>query len=61
MKLSYHQPPSPGSVVDKGVLQQCAENKEDTDPRPDVHRLGVGHGWQGALDGGEGSTFNHKS
>ena len=42
----------PGCVVNKGVLHQRAEDEEDTHPRPDVHRLGVGHGRQGALNGG---------
>ena len=42
----------PGCVVNKGVLHQRAEDEEDAHPRPDVHRLGVGHGRQGALNGG---------
>ena len=42
----------PGCVINKGVLHQRTEDEEDTHPSPDVHRLGVGHGRQGALDGG---------
>ena len=44
----------PGGVVDEGVLHQRAEHEEDAHPSPNVHRLGVGHGRQGALYGGHG-------
>ena len=46
--------PLPGSIVHEGVLHEGAEDEEDTHPGPDVHRLGVGHGRQGALYGGHG-------
>ena len=42
----------PGSIVDQGVLQESREDKDHTDPRPDVDGLGVGHGGQGVLYAG---------
>ena len=48
----------PGSVVDKGVLKESAEDKEDADTGPDVDGLCVRHRWQRVLDtclrGGQG-------
>ena len=40
----------PGSIVDKGVFEESAEDKEDADPGPDVDGLGVGHRGQRVLD-----------
>ena len=45
---------SPRSIVNQGVLQESREDKDHTDPGPDVDGLGVGHGGQGVLYAGLG-------
>ena len=40
----------PRGIVDKGVLEECAEDEEDADPGPDVDGLRVRHRWQRVLD-----------
>ena len=44
----------PRSIVNQGVLQESREDKDHTDPGPDVDGLGVGHGGQGVLYAGLG-------
>ena len=50
----------PGGVVHHCILQQGPEDKEDTDPGPDVDGLGVGHGGQGVLDAGLGGRHGQQ-
>ena len=43
---------SPGGVVDQSVLQERAEDEEDTHTAPHVNGFGVGHRRQRVLDAG---------
>ena len=47
-----------GQVVDGGVLQHRQEDKDEADPKVDVHGLDVGHSGHGRVhsgdDGGHG-------
>ena len=44
----------PGSVIDKGVLQQGKEDETDAHVGPDVDSLGVGNRRKAAVDAGGG-------
>ena len=50
----------PGSIVNQGVLEESREDKDHTDPGPDVDGLGVGHGGQGVLDAGLGGRHGQQ-